>query len=765
MLDKVYQKPQQRLSTKKKLGKGKFGKAWRESNVDYYASKNSVLGSLKYEFEEMYKMAAGYINDDDYTYMLDPYNTNSTRKIHAELRNYDIVSPILQMLMGEKSNRKSDPIVVAINSDITTIQEQKLKELVTGELQQMFINTLNTFADSGIVSRDIKGYEQIQTEVDSIKDDKAITGQHALNYIVEEKEIKRKLRKGFYDMICTGYVFSYKDIRYKNLIYDTYTPTDCGYTCSQDTEFIEDGEAAWVRRYMTVSDILDEFYDELTKEELERLEKFEDTGYNTTDYTSTEAADLINSMTKNGLFRNIKWDTKSTKNDQHEVVYVNWKSKVKIGLLKGVDAFGNEYEEIVEEDFPVRPDETIEWFWVNQTWEGTRIGDDIYKRIRPISFQRGTLDNPSACKLLINGRNVLSRHFFTKSIVKKLQPFQKRYNAVHWHIEKVMNKNKDKIVLMPKNLIPTSGGLNTSRMMHFADKHGFLFTDEIDPKSVDQFKSIQVLDLSLGDYLKYLYDALAFIRLEAEEAIGITRARKGQTMASDGKGVTEQAIFQSAVISEELFLEYEEFEKREYQGLLDLSKYAWQDGKKAWYIDSEKRRVLLDIIGREHRETEYAISVQNGKEEHQKLNEITDMKNVQAMIQNGTAPHIIAKMKNVKSMEEMIDILEIDHEKFEANQQQAQQAEQQAVSDQLEQQERHHQDEIDIKLYEIDAKLMMSQQQSVSLDENAENDLKREDLNIKREELQIKREEIASRERMSYHKDKTALKNKVSGEK
>lgn len=764
MLDKVYNKPQQTLSTKKKT-KGKFGEAWQKQNVDYYSSKNSVLGNLKYEFEEMYQIAAGYINDDDYTYMLDPYNTNSKRKVHAELRNYDIISPIIQMLMGEKSNRKSDPVVVAINSDITTIQEQKLKQLVNNELQQMFINTLNGFADSGFVSRDIKGYEQIQTEVDSIKDDKAITGQHALNYIVEEGEIKRKLRKGFYDMVCTGYTFSYKDIRYNNLIYDTFSPADCGYTCSQDTEFVEDGEAAWVRRYMTLSDILDEFYDELTEDEIKELENLENTAYNTTDYTSTDATQLVNNMMKNGLFNNMKWDTKSTRTDQHEVVYVNWKSKVKIGKLKGVDAFGNEYDEIVEEDFPVRPNETVDWYWVNQTWEGTRIGNHIYKRIRPIPFQRGTLDNPSACKLLINGRNLLSRHFFTKSVVKKLQPFQKRYNAVHWHIEKVMNKNKDKIVLMPKNLIPTSGGLNTSRMMHFADKHGFLFTDEIDPKSVDQFRSIQVLDLSLGDYLKYLYDALAFIRLEAEEAIGITRARKGQTMASDGKGVTEQAIFQSAIISEELFLEFEEFEKREYQGLLDLSKYAWKDGKKAWYVDSQKRRVLLDIIGSEHRETEYSISVQNGKEEFTKLNELTDMKNVQAMIQNGTAPHIIAKMKNVKSMEEMIDILEIDNERFMEQQQQAQQAQQQAINDELEQKERHHQDEMDIRLYEIDSKVMMSQQQSVSLDGNAENDLKREDLNIKREELQVKREEIASRERMSYHKDQTALKNKVSGEK
>ena len=75
----------------------------------------------------------------------------------------------------------------------------------------------------------------------------------------------------------------------------------------------------------------------------------------------------------------------------------------------------------------------------------------------------------------------------------------------------------------------------------------------------------------------------------------MNRQRFGDVKASDGKGVTEQAVYRSAVISAELNRKYEKFEEKEYKGLLDLSKLAFINGKKGKYINSDKRQALLDI--------------------------------------------------------------------------------------------------------------------------------------------------------------------------
>ena len=46
----------------------------------------------------------------------------------------------------------------------------------------------------------------------------------------------------------------------------------------------------------------------------------------------------------------------------------------------------------------------LEFKWVNEVWEGTRIDGRIYVNINPILNQRLSLENPSKCKLPINGR-------------------------------------------------------------------------------------------------------------------------------------------------------------------------------------------------------------------------------------------------------------------------------------------------------------------------------------------------------------------------
>lgn len=68
------------------------------------------------------------------------------------------------------------------------------------------------------------------------------------------------------------------------------------------------------------------------------------------------------------------------------VMKVFWKSRRKIKKVKGYDPeTGEETFNFYPETYIVREDlgEEEQSFWINEAWEGTKIGADIYVNMRP----------------------------------------------------------------------------------------------------------------------------------------------------------------------------------------------------------------------------------------------------------------------------------------------------------------------------------------------------------------------------------------------
>lgn len=123
-------RPKQRISTRRKTSEGEFSKNWRKDNVDYFADLVSDNTTYRRYLEDLYKMAAGYLDSASYDYITNPLNTDKTKyakKETAKLNNYDIITPILMMFMGDKIDRMIKPTVAAINSDIENIRQEQKK--------------------------------------------------------------------------------------------------------------------------------------------------------------------------------------------------------------------------------------------------------------------------------------------------------------------------------------------------------------------------------------------------------------------------------------------------------------------------------------------------------------------------------------------------------------------------------------------------------------------------------------------------------------
>ena len=779
-------KPKQRIASSKKLGNGKSAKAWRKANVEYYGTLSDNYTQHKQYMYNLFRVASGYLDADSYKYVTNPLNVdkNKVKKKYGDISNFDIVTPIVLLLMGDKIDRTVKPTVTAINSDIESVKQTERLELINSQLEKVFRNEVNAALGGGNPEEQVLDEKQINEVINNIKDQKSIDGAKALEYIMINNEVNRKLRKCFYNWIVTHYTCSIKNVLNKDIEYENLSPLNIGFVMSSEQDFIEDGESAYAVFYKTSSEIIDKYGELLDDDDLKVIDSYdnnESSGNHRVELSETDY--LYNSMTDSGKLNGVK-GVYSGGNNEHEVKYVNWKSLNKIGKVTGTDILGNPFEFEVDEDFVPRENEEVEWTWVNQVWEGYSVNDEIFFGVQPVPFQRGKFDNPSACKLLINGRTFINSHYRHKSVVERLLPYQKRYNVISYHLEKLINKNKDKLVLMPYGLVPDNDDIDMFSMMYYADKDSYLFVDdENDKNKIAAMQNVRVLDLSLSQHMSFLSDLLRTIKSDAEESVGINRQRIGNINSSDGKGVNEEAIQRSTIMTSELFEEFEEFEEREWQGLLDLSKFAWKDGKKAAFINSNKRRTILEL-DEGYTELEMGVRATRSSKELGKLDRMKS--NAQAFIQNGLQASTLGKIEEADSMAEMDEILVEAEAKLQEMNQSAAQQEQQAELQKEQVIAQKEQADLEYKYYKTDedndravtvatisanASLMsgvsdsspstpssggsssnpLPSRRNEEFDRNA---TEREKLNIKKQELQLKRES-----------EKVKLMNPVVGEK
>jgi len=733
--------PRQKLSITKK------NKEWREGCVEAYidlSNSGSGFSKRRTELRDLYDYYNGIIDDADYNYVLKPYG-KSRKNFPSQMRNYPIIKPIIDLLLGEKSKRPLNYTVTVQNSDSVSIKENAKSEVIFKNLQQHFMQSVqNQGQEMGVdPDQEIELPKHIADMFESsYVDNRAILGQKSLNYIMQEQEVYDKIQKGWFHYLVSGEVYTHRGVRSSEPFYDILNPIDVDYDLDPDLEFVEDGDWALVRKYSHASTIIDHYYEDLTDDQILELEE---------PRHSETGGSYLNAQSPSN-------DENSNRNRLLEVVNVYWKSRKRIGFLTYMDPeTGVMEEEEVEDGFRL-PQElkqdgaSVEWKWVNEVWEGTRIDGRIYININPISNQRMSLDNPSKCKLPINGRRYSDTNSKNISLVKLGIPYQLNYNIYKYRLEVAVAKSKDIIAQFDINMIPKKWDMD--KFMYFVDATGIAWVDynKEGVKLSPQHQS--VLDMSIKTISQYI-ELLNSISMEWEKISGVSRQRQGEIGAYEGKASSQQAILQSSHITEDLFRKFERLEQRDFQALLDYSKEAWLTGKKTMYSMPDGTTDFLDLDSMDHMESNYGIFVSDAGKDQEKLQNIKGL--TQAMMQNGTKPAAIAEMLDSNSFSEIkknLKLADKASEELEAAQQQAQQEmqQQQMEAAQMAQQaealdkEKDRQKDIEIALINAESK-NDTEGTSLALEKMMK------DFDIKERELDLKTAEFEEKIRGSVEKE------------
>jgi len=716
--------PKQRIPYSQKT------KKWREECVEAYInlSKFGVSERRSY-LKSLYDYYNGVIDEQDYRYVLKPYG-KTRNNFPSKLRNYPIIKPIIDLLIGEKAKRPLNYTVTVTNSDSVSIKEQ--------EKQARLLQLANEIFAAKMSPQEMQGQEpqppkQIMEEFErSYVDSRAIKGQAAINYIMQNEEVKDKFQKGFFHFLVTGEVYSHKSVVRGDTGYEILNPLDIDYDKDPDLEFVEDGDWAMVRKYAHASTVIDIFGESLTDQQILELENPQQTSADSYLLYRAEASGSDENIYRNRLV---------------ECITVYWKSRKRIGFLTYLDPMTGVPEEmVVEEGFRLSSNmkemgAKVRYEWVNEVWEGTRIDGRFFVDINPIRNQRTSLNNPSKCKLPINGRKYSDINSDNISIVSLGIPYQLNYNIFKYRMELAIARSKDIIAQFDINMIPKKWDMD--KFMYFVEGTGIAWVD-YNKEGIQLSPQHQsVLDMSIKTISQYL-QLLESIQIEWEKISGVNRQRQGGIGPYEGKAVSQQAIVQSSHITEDLFRKFARFEQRELQGLLDYSKEAWIDGKKGMYVMPDTTIQMFDISSMELMESEFGIFMSDAGRDQDKLDQARAIG--QSMVQNGVPASAVLDMFDTENFIGLKDKIRKAEKAQEELQQAQQQAQQQQAQQQMQmEQQRMQQDELSKdkdRQVEIEKALIAAEAKDQTNKIQLDMEKMMRDFEIKEREIRLKQEAL-----------------------
>ena len=385
-----------------------------------------------------------------------------------------------------------------------------------------------------------------------------------------------------------------------------------------------------------------------------------------------------------------------------------WKSKRKIKKVKSYDPeSGEEVFNFYSENYIIDEanGEEEQIFYINEAWEGTKIGEEIYVNMRPRVVQYNRLTNPSRCHFGIVGTIYNLNENRPYSLVDKMKPYNYLYDAIHDRLNKTIAKNWGKIIQLDLAKVPK--GWDIEKWLYYAKINNLAVVDSFKEGNIGASTgklagglnnaSSGVIDAELGNIIQNYMNLLEFIKLEMSEVAGISKQREGQISNRETVGGVERATLQSSYITEWLFMVHDDVKRRALECFLETAKIALKGRTKKFpYLLSDNSLKIIEIDGDEFAENDYGLVVDSSNST-QELNQKLDML-AQAALQNQTLNFsTIMKLYSSCSLAEKQRTVERNEQKMQEVQQQQRQEELQQQQQAVEMQLQQKQEEMQMK--------------------------------------------------------------------
>lgn len=737
--------PPQQLSYKKK------NKEWRKKMLDWADGKSffnySLVRNSIIHKKINYDLLDGKLHMQDLSLILNPEGTKAGF-IPDRIQHYPIINTKLELLRGEESARVFDYRVVITNPNaISEIENNKKQELLV-KLQEMIANTAQSEEE---FNQELEKLDQYYTY--EWQDLKEIRANALLKHYSMEYNFPLLFNSGFMDALTVGEEIYQCDIVEGEPTITRLNPLKVRVFKSGYSNKIEDADIIIIEDYWSPGRIIDTFYSSLTKKDMDYIEKgagenfegYADSmgnideryGYIHKSFLGEEGIDAgdflfdpTNSLAGGVAESLLPFDL----NGNMRVLRMYWKSRRKIKKVKSYDPqTGEEVFNFYPETYIINEalGEEEQILYINEAWEGTKIGEKIYVNIRPRQVQYNRLHNPSRCHFGIVGSIYNLNDSKPYSLVDRMKNYNYLYDVIHDRLNKLIAKNWGKIIKLDLAKVPK--GWDVEKWMYYAKANGIAVEDSFREGNIGAATgklagalnnaSSGVVDAEFGNSIQMMISLLEFIKMELSEISGVSKQREGQISNRETVGGVERATLQSSHITEWLFTIHEDVKRRAYECFLETAKICLKGrNKKFNYLLPDNSLKIMEIDGDEFAEADYGLLVDNGKGA-QELSQKLDML-AQAALQNQTLSFsTIMQLYNSSSLAEKQRLVQRDEQAIQQRQSEAQQQQLQQQQQIAEMQMQAQQAEMELKdqinMRDNETKILIATMQQAS---NAEDD-------------------------------------------
>ena len=721
----------------------KKNKVWRKKHLDWADSKTffnySLVRKSVIHKKINYDLLNGKLHMTDLELILNPENIRAGF-IPDRIQHYPIMNSKLNILRGEESKRVFDYRVVVTNPNAISEIENNKKEELFQRLKTLISNTSQSEEEFNQELEKLNDYYTYEWQ-----DMREIRANALLNHYIKEYNIPFLFNNGFMDAMAVGEEMYQCDIVGGEPTIERLNPLKVRIFKSGYSNKIEDADMIIIEDYWSPGKVIDTYYDVLSKKDIEYIEKLPDhvgqAAVDSMDNIDERYGYVNNNMvgeeisTDGFYFDPFNLFSDSTSNSllpydlagNLRVLRVYWKSRRRIKKVKSYDPeTGEEVYNFYPETYIINKDagEEEQIFYINEAWEGTKIGTDIYVNMRPRVIQYNRLSNPSRCHFGIIGSIYNLNDSRPFSLVDMMKYHNYYYDVIHDRLNKMMAKNWGKILKLDLAKVPK--GWDVEKWMYYAKANGLAVEDSFKEGNIGAATgklagalnnaSSGVIDAEFGNSIQYLINLLEFIKMEMSEIVGITKQREGQISNRETVGGVERATLQSSHITEWLFIQHEDVKRRVLECFLENIKISLKGrNKKFQYILSDATMKIMDIDGDEFAEADYGLVVDNSKGT-QELSQKLDML-AQAALQNQTLSFsTIMKLYSSSSLAEKQRFVEKDERNIQERNIQAQQqqleAQQQIAQIEMEQKQAELEQREQANIRDNETKIMIAQIQA-----------------------------------------------------
>ena len=594
-------------------------------------------------------------------------------ELPANISNKDIVSNKIKLLMGMEARMPFSYKVVAINEEATNrrieTETKKIKEYVVNEVMKPVDIALKKQEIEATKGRKLSLEEQKQLEQQiaaerqaktpdqvikymsrEYRDPAEVMSNQLLEYLIATKDIKNKYNLGWKhnlltadDIYFVGRINGEPDLKPVNALYFEYDR-------DSSSSMVEDREWARYEWRLSPSQVIAHYGKELTVDEIDRIYNFNDNPHN------------VSSM-------NFTFDVNNM--DEGETVrctHLVWKSLMKVGFLTYKDRkTGKNKMLLVDENYKFSKadgDIKIEWEWVPETHECTKILNDIYVQAGPLPDQNKTLDNLWSAKLCYYGCTSNNLNSVPTAIMDRGKSYQYYYDIILYRVELLMASDKGKILAANIKGIPKSAGINTERFIYFMEANKLaLFNPNEEgnkngPKEISNMAT--VLDMSLISEIDRYISLAEYIDKRCGISMGVTSQMEAQIQADEPVNNTKQNLIQSSYIIQPYIQSHNTVKRNSLSALLECAKgrYSEPDAPDTLYYSLDDMSLHMLTLDKSRLLNRTDLYVGDSSRDEDAKNAVINL--AQAALQNQKADLLdvvkIMKANNLQSVEEQLAI-------------------------------------------------------------------------------------------------------------